>query len=180
MIYNVGIMLPADQSKPRLVWIKRDDKMENETSSPNPLVTVVKAKSTSLVRPFLGLTDQDAEEFTLTTDHDLGGKFRLPYELQAASRKLDAETEPNKCVESLVGILAASFWKGPVILTRFFRLGGGGNGNDGETGNSGTGSSVVVGESQEVEDMTLADFTHAMGLLEAANVAELEVDDRGG
>lgn len=41
------------------------------------------------------------------------------------------------------------------------------------------GSSIFTGKSEQVEDMTLADFTHAMGLLEATNVAELETDDGG-
>jgi hypothetical protein len=174
-------MLPADQSKPRLVWVKRGTKIENETICENPLTTVTKAKSTSLVRPLLRLTDQDPEAFALNTDHDLAGKFQLPYKLQAASRNLNTEKSSNQCIEKLVGVMPASFWKGPVILTRFFNLGGFSDEEDGKLGGPPPadmmGSLIIMGESQEVEDMTLADLSHAMGLLEAAPMAQLEADD---
>lgn len=140
-------------------------------------------KATPKLRPLLGLTDYDPEPFILTTDHDLGSKFPLPYSLQATSRDLKTQTTTNECVAALVGVFPGSFWKGPVILTRFYTM------NSTQTNGSDAlgpppmqiigGTSIVMGESEQVEDMTLADFTHAMGLLEAANVAELETDDGG-
>lgn len=144
---------------------------------------VITMKTTPVLRPLLGLTDDDPEAFSLTTDHDLGGKFQLPYRLQATSRSLETHTKSNECVRNLVGVMPASFWKGPVILNRFYKFSSThGNGDD-ELGTRPLeildGSSIVPGESEQDEDMTLADLSHAMGLLEAASMIELEADNGG-
>lgn len=176
--HHVGIFLPEDQINPRLVWIESDVKSESREGT--NATTVMMLKATPKLRPLLGLTDDDPEPFTLVTDHDLGGKFELPYSLQATSRDLKTQTTTNECITALVGMFPGSFWKGPVILTRSHTLNSAqANRNNGVGPPSVQivgGSSVVMGESEQVEDMTLADFTHALGLLEAASVAELEAD----
>lgn len=180
--HHVGIFLPEDQDKPRLVWIESDAQSESREGA--NATTIMTMKATPKLRPLLGLTDTDPEPFILTTDHDLGSKFQLPYNLQATSRDLKTQTTTNECVAALVGVFPGSFWKGPVVLTRFYTMNGSQTNEDDDLGppppmKIARGSSVVMGESEQVEDMTLADFMNAMGLLEAANVAELEADDDG-
>jgi hypothetical protein len=154
-----------------------------EPGNVTDLTSVITMKTTPVLRPLLGLTDDDPEAFSLTTDHNLGGKFQLPYRLQATSRSLGTQTKSNECVTNLVGVMPASLWKGPVILTRFYKLSSTHWNGDNELGTPQLeildGSSIVLGESEQDEDMTLADLSHAMGLLEAAPVAELEADNRG-
>ncbi|QDS76705.1 hypothetical protein FKW77_000842 [Venturia effusa] len=180
----IGIYLPEDHSKPRLVWIEVETSTESQEAADvdADADVVIMLKATPKLRPLLGLTNASPEPFMLTTDHDLGSKFQLPYSIQATSRDLKTQTATNECVAALVGVFPASFWKGPVVLTRFFTMNSTRtNGNDGVGPRSSMkirgGTSIVMGESEQVENMTLADFTHAMGLLEAANVAELEADD---
>lgn len=175
--HHVAIFLPEDQTKPRLVWIESN--AETESREVMNATTIMTLKAAPKLRHLLGLTDADPEPFILTTDHDLSSKFQLPYTLQATSRDLKTQTAKNECVAALVGVFPSSFWKGPVILTRCFALNSAQTDGDDDVGPPPiqiTGSSVAMGESEQVEDMTLADFTHTLGLLEAANVAELEVD----
>jgi len=175
--HSIGIMLPADSSKPRLIWFEHEVKVShNEIAGDDIIMTFSMIPK---LRPLLNVTEKDPEEFLLTTDHNLMGKFELPYQLQATACDLQTQTKPNKCVEHLLGVMPAAFWKGPIILTRQHIMRGA-SGVEGE--GSGVspidvqGALISMGESVQIEDMTLADLSHAMGLLEAAPVADLEAD----
>jgi hypothetical protein len=76
-------------------------------------------------------------------------------------------------------VIPAAFWKDPVLLTRQHIMRGA-SVEDGEGLGMPPidvqGALISMGESVQIEDMALADLSHAMGLLEAAPVADLEAD----